>query len=54
MAHEILLTGILYTVTIYVNPRGQQNLITLFEVDHQTTIRRRKIVHRAIRSYRDK
>ena len=55
MAHEKFLTIILIAVTIYVNPRGQQYTVTLLEVDHLTTIRRRKIVHRrAIHSYRDK
>ena len=54
MAHEKFLTVILIAITIYVNPRGQQNPVTLLEVDHQTSIRRRKIVHGSIRSQRNK
>ena len=52
MAHEKFLTILFYAITIFVNPRGQQYMVTRFEVNHQTTIRRR--ITESVRSYRDK
>ena len=41
MAHKILHVG-RGRIVVIINHRGQQNTVTLFEVDYQTTIRRRE------------